>query len=415
MDNCRAIAICKDMDTEIIIVGGGLNGCTLALALSQQGRAVTLIDALSAEVQGNNRFDGRSYAIAAGSQRMLKALGLWDSLGPDAGPMFDIKVTDGRVGQGPGQAGLHFDHQEIGTAPMGWMVEDRHLRRCLLTAVSEDANIAHLTEARVTAQTPVPGGISVTLEDGRQITGQLLVGSDGRASGTATRAGIQRVKKTYPQTALVCAIAHDRPHNGVAHQFFVPAGPLAILPLQGNRSSIVWTEDAAQAKAINALSDEDYTLALSARIGDFLGDIQLAGDRYTYPLGYILAHKFIGERIALVGDAAHAMHPIAGQGLNVGLRDVAALTHVLAEAHRRGQDPGSVAVLSSYEAWRRSDATTLVAATDTFNSAFSTDNPILRAARGIGMAAVMATPALRRQFIKEAAGLTGTLPDLMRA
>jgi len=402
------------MDTDAIIVGGGLNGCTMALALAQQGRQVTLIDAAPAATHAKNRFDGRSYAIALGSQRMLDALGLWDALAPDAGPMLDIKVTDGRVGQGPGPFFLHFDHAEVGKDPMGWMVEDRHLRRVLHEAVANTHGITHLTGTTVDSQEVTDQWATVTTADGTRHNAALLIGCDGRNSGTALRASIKKTRKNYPQTSLVCALEHDRPHGGIAHQFFVPAGPVAILPLAGNRSSIVWTEDAAQAARINALPDDAYLAALRGRIGDLLGDFRLAGDRYTYPLGYSLADRFVAPRMALVGDSAHAMHPIAGQGLNVGLRDVAALAHVLAEAHRRGQDPGSESVLQAYQTWRRFDASLLVATTDGFNQLFSNDNPILRGLRGIGMGAVMQVPALKRAFIRQASGVSGDLPDLMR-
>jgi 2-octaprenyl-6-methoxyphenol hydroxylase len=244
---------------------------------------------------------------------------------------------------------------------------------------------------------------------------RLIVGADGRRSGTAARAGIRRTGWDYGQTALVCAIEHDLPHNGVAHQFFMPPGPLAILPLPGNRSSIVWSERSDAAKRINALSEEDYLAVLCPRFGDFLGDIRLAGDRFTYPLNLTLANRFVSDRLALVGDAAHGMHPIAGQGLNAGLRDVAALAHVISHAQKRGEDFALPQVLARYEEWRRFDTATLASATDLFNHLFSNDNPILRLGRDIGMGVVNAIPALRRTALREAAGLTGDLPDLMRA
>jgi 2-octaprenyl-6-methoxyphenol hydroxylase len=242
----------------------------------------------------------------------------------------------------------------------------------------------------------------------------MLAGCDGRQSGTATRAGIGRTGWGYGQTALVCAVAHERPHNGIAQQFFMPSGPLAILPLTGNRSSIVWSEREAEAKVIAALSDAEFMEMLRPRFGDFLGEIALAGKRFSYPLNLTLANAYVAPRLALVGDAAHGVHPIAGQGLNLGVRDVGALAEVLVEAHRRGEDIGAADVLDRYQSWRRFDATTLALGMDAVNRLFSNDNSILRAARDIGMGAVGALPGLRRAFIRQAAGIAGTPPKLLQ-
>ncbi|MDJ0821474.1 MAG: UbiH/UbiF/VisC/COQ6 family ubiquinone biosynthesis hydroxylase [Paracoccaceae bacterium] len=399
--------------TDLIIVGGGLNGCALALAAARSGLRSTVLDALPTDTRAAPGFDGRSYALALASVRMLQALDLWEGL--PAQPMNEIKVSDGRVGDAEVFLGLHFDSDEIEEGPMGHMVEDRHLRQRLLQTMEAEPLITHMPESRVVAQQTGPSGASVTLEDGQEITGKLLIGADGRQSGTAQRAGIQRTGWGYGQRALVCAIAHEKPHNGVAHQLFLPPGPLAILPLTENRSSIVWSEAEGRAQEINALSDEDYLTVLRPRFGDFLGEISLAGARYIYPLNLTLANAFVAERLALVGDAAHGVHPIAGQGLNAGLRDVAALAHVLAHARRRGEDIASPQVLERYQRWRRFDTATLAAATDLFNRLFSNDSGLLRLGRDIGMALVNAAPGLRRRFIREAAGLTGDLPDLMRA
>lgn len=297
---------------------------------------------------------------------------------------------------------------------MGHMLEDRFLRHALMEAIAAEGRITHLSGAKVTAQNVTGSAASVTLDDGRTLTGRIVVGCDGRASGTAQRAGIRRRGWGYGQTALVCAIAHDKPHEGIAHQFFMPAGPLAILPLPGNRSSIVWSESADLAPVINALPETEYLAALRPRFGDFLGDIRLEGARFTYPLGLSVCDRFVAPRLALVGDAAHGMHPIAGQGLNAGLRDIGALAQVVTEAQRRGEDPGAIDVLERYQEWRRFDTATLAAATDLSNRLFSNDNPILRMGRDIGMGAINALPRLRRGFIREAAGLTGDLPELMR-
>lgn len=344
----------------------------------------------------------------------MNAIGLWPELADAAQPMFEIKVTDGRAGEGPSPFFLHFDHAEIEEGPMGYMVEDRHLRPALLKAVAADPNITHLAGETVTDQTATPSHVSVTLASGKTLTATLLVGADGRTSDTAARAGIKRMEWGYGQTALVCAIQHEKPHNGIAHQFFMPPGPLAILPLTENRSSIVWSETETDAARIHAMSDADYLDHLRPRFGSFLGQISLAGARFQYPLSLSLAKSLTADRIALVGDAAHGVHPIAGQGLNAGLRDVAALTEVLTEAKRRGEDIGAATVLGQYQQWRRFDTAALALATDGFNRLFSNDNPLLRLARDVGMGAIQAIPALRRGFIREAAGLTGDLPKLMR-
>ena len=256
--------------------------------------------------------------------------------------------------------------------------------------------------------------MAVTLSDGQVLNARLLVGCDGKTSATATRASIKRQGWSYGQTSLVCAIAHERSHGGCAHQYFMPPGPLAILPLKDNRSFIVWTEADDVAQEINARDDAGYVDALRPRFGDFLGEISLAGVRFTYPLALSLAERFVADRVALVGDAAHAVHPIAGQGLNAGLKDVAALAETLTEARRRGEDLGRADVLARYQQWRRFDTATLALATDTFNKLFSNDNPLLRLGRDIGLGLVNRSRLARRSFIREAAGLTGDVPRLNR-
>ncbi|WP_247742606.1 MULTISPECIES: FAD-dependent monooxygenase [unclassified Ruegeria] len=416
MDNPERARILRVMEqtSDIVIVGGGLNGPALALALAQTGHSVTVIDSLDQKVRKNAAFDGRAYALALASQRLLDAVGVWDKVADHAQPMLEIKVTDGHAGAGPSPFFMHFDHAEIEEGPMGYMVEDRHLRRAFLDAMAEETRITQINGRTVVAQEADATGVTLTLDDGATVSGGLLVGCDGRRSGTAARAGIKRMGWDYGQTALVCAIEHDLPHHGIAHQFFMPPGPLAILPLTGNRSSIVWSERSDTAKRINALPEADYLQALRPRFGDFLGDIRIAGDRFTYPLNLTIANSFIGDRMALVGDAAHGMHPIAGQGLNAGLRDVGALAEVLTLAGRRGEDIGSVLVLERFQEWRRFDTASLAMATDVFNKLFSNDNPLLRMGRDIGMGIVGSLPGLRRGFVREAAGLTGDLPKLLQ-
>ena len=402
------------LDTDILIAGGGLNGCALALALASVGFSVTIIDPVPAAKKRSDSFDGRGYALALTSQHLLNALGIWPAVADHSQPILQIKVTDGRAGEGPSPFVLEFDHAEIEEGPMGYMIEDRHLRRALLQAIADNQAITQISHDSVVGQDADDLGVTVTLQSGKPLRASLLIGCDGRGSGTAERAGIKRTGWTYDQTALVCAIAHERPHDGTAHQFFLPAGPLAILPLPGNRSSIVWTERTSEAERIQALSDAEYLEVLRPRFGDFLGQIDLADKRFTYPLDLTLANAFVAERLALVGDAAHGVHPIAGQGLNAGLKDVAALTEVLALARRRGEDFGRADVLTRYQQWRRFDVATLALATDAFNRLFSNDNSVLRLGRDMGLGLVNSIPALRRTFIREAAGLTGDVPKLLQ-
>ena len=415
MDNPRPAVISTRMeyDTDIAIVGGGLNGAALALALAGAGQCVTLIDAAPEAPRLAEGFDGRSYALALTSVRLLQGIGIWDGIAEHAQPMLKIKVTDGRSGEGPSPFLMQFDHAEIEEGPMGHMVEDRHLRRALLAATAQNDRIEVLNAETVTDQRVAGAGISLSLASGRTVTARLAVGADGRGSGVARRAGIRRIEWRYGQSALVCAIEHEKPHEGIAHQFFMPPGPLAILPLTGNRSSIVWSEAEANAARIHALPEPAYLDVLRPRFGDFLGEIALAGARFSYPLGLSLAHAMSAPRVALVGDAAHGVHPIAGQGLNAGFRDIAALAEVVVDAARRGEDIGADGQLDRYQTWRRFDNVALAVATDSFNRLFSNDNPILRLGRDLGMAAIGALPGLRRSFIREAAGLSGDLPRLM--
>lgn len=416
MDNPAPPAILRGMthDADILIVGGGLNGPALALALAQGGMTSALIDARPAPARAERGFDGRAYALAAASQRLLAAIGVWPAVAGLAQTILQVKASDGRAGQGASPFFLHFDAAELEDGAMGAMLEDRFLFAALLDRVQATPAIAHHPGQTVVAQETTATGASVTLSSGAVLRGRVIIGCDGRGSGTATRAGIRRTGWAYGQTALVTAIEHDLPHHGIAHQFFMPEGPLAILPLPGNRSSLVWSETDAQAAAIQALPDDAYLAAIRPRVGDFLGDLRLAGDRFTYPLSLSLAETWVAPRLALAGDAAHGVHPIAGQGLNLGLRDVGALAEVMVDARRRGEDIGAVDVLARYQQWRRFDTTALALGMDAVNRLFSNDSAILRPLRDIGMGVVTAMPALRRAFMRQAAGLSGDLPRLLR-
>ena len=400
----------RGMTDHVLVVGGGLAGPLAALALAQAGLRATVLDA--GPRPAPRPFDGRAYALSLGSVRMCQALGVWDRVeAPEA--IRGIRASDGRPGEGASSLHLRFDAAEIGEPFMGQMVEDRHLRAALIGACEAEPAVALRFDAPVTAQAVDGAAVRATLEGGETLEGALLVGCDGRAGGVAGRAGLRREVKDYGQTALTCALHHERPHGGVAHQLFLPAGPLAILPLTEDRSSLVWTEARGTAEAITALPDEEYLEILRPRFGSFLGGIALAGARGTYPLTLTQAPR-VAPRVALAGDAAQGIHPIAGQGLNLGFKDVAALAEVLRDARRRGEDVGAPDVLERYARWRRFDAAQMGLATDAVNRLFSNDAPLLRAARRLGLGAVNAAPGLKRRFIREAAGLAGDLPLLLR-
>ena len=403
-----------DFDTDILVVGGGLIGSAMAIALSSIGFDITVIDRQSDQLSKTHVFDGRAYALSHASIRMLKALGIWNYIEENAEPILDIKVSDGRAGEGASDWFLHFDHQELEEGPMGHLIEDRHIREALKTNIKKLKQIEYIYNTEVISKSVDDTGVSLNLSDGRILRSRLLIGCDGRNSKIAKWSNISHIGWDYNQSALVCAISHEKPHYGIAHQFFTPSGPLAILPLPGNKSSIVWTETKDKAKDINIMRDEDYLSALSPVIGNFLGPISLVGDRFSYPLGLSIAESFISSCTVLVGDSAHGIHPLAGQGLNLGLKDIAALTEVLALAKRRGENFSSKDVLERYQKWRRFDTSAMAVVTDSINKLFSNDNTLLRSIRDIGLGGVNATPQLRRSFMRHAAGLSGDLPKLLQ-
>ena len=401
------------VDSDIIIVGGGLNGSLMAIAAANIGFSTIVLDSKDNEASAENRFDGRSYALALSSVRLLKNLDIFEDIIDKSQPILDIKILDGKLVQGPSQFSLHFDNNEIHDGPMGQMVEDRFIRKALFTKINKNEQIDYKFNSKVTEHKKQFGHISVALDNGKKLNTKLLVGADGRNSEVASRADIKKSGWKYNQNALVCAIEHEADHNGVAWQYFMPSGPLAVLPMTGKRSCIVWTEQKANAKAINLFDETRYTKILAARLGNFLGKFKIIGDRHTYPLELSIADRFIDERLALIGDAAHSVHPIAGQGLNAGFKDIAVLAHIIQDAHHRGEDLGSLGVLKRYEEWRRFDSAQLAYSTDLFNKLFSNENEALRLARNIGLKLLDNIPVAKRNIIKEAAGITGELPRLM--
>ena len=399
----------KTVSADVLIVGGGFVGTVIAAALASIPLRVVVVDSQDPAADLDGQADGRAFAIALSSQRLLEGTGFWPGLEAVAAPILDIRVSDG-----PSRLFLHYDHSEIGDQPLGFMVENHHLRRSLYEAMSSTDGLELLAPARLTGIQRTPGGVTAELADGRQIAAALVIAADGRGSWTRKSAGIKLTGWRYQQTAIVCTVGHELSHDFIAHERFLPAGPFAILPLQGDRASIVWTETASLAPEIMNLDDAAFLLELKRRFGDFLGEIEVLGPRISHPLGLQFAETAVAERLALVGDASHAMHPIAGQGLNMGLRDVAALAEVIADAHRLGLDIGSATVLDRYARWRGFDNTLMLAATDGLNRLFSNALPPVRLARDLGLAAVNRIPPLKRSLMRHAMGVVGDLPRLMR-
>ena len=411
----------EPFDADVIIAGAGIAGATLALSLAQAGVKPLLIDPVMFDAQVAPTFDGRASAIAYAAFRQWRALGLEAALAPHAQRIEQILVTDGRT---PGAAAggqtpfyLRFDSAEIADRsegePLGYLLENRHIRAALAAAV-QAAGIEVLAPARVAGAAFEPRSASVTLTDGRILRAPLVVGAEGRGSQVRQAAGIGVVGWDYPQTGVVATVRLARPHEGVAHEYFLPGGPFAILPLTGDRASLVWTETTRRGEALKTARPEIFHAHLARRFGEFLGLAVVEGPVFTYPLSLQLAERLSARRVALLGDAAHAVHPIAGQGLNLGLKGSAALAQTLVDALRLGEDIGSEAVLERYAAWRRFDTVTLSAGTDAFVRLFSNDNPLLRFARGAGMAAVNRAAPARRFFMHEAGGAVGDLPRLLR-
>jgi 2-octaprenyl-6-methoxyphenol hydroxylase len=397
---------------EVVVGGAGFAGLALAIALRQglgDPFTVTVADPALAHARSK---DPRASAIAAAARRLFEAIGVWDAVADNAQPILDMVVTDSKLDDAVRPAFLTFGGEVEEGEPFAHMIENRHL----VDALAEKAKSLGV-ELRAT---PVAGfaadanSTEVQFADGETITARLLVGADGARSLIREQAGIATHGWNYDQSAIVTTVAHEREHNGRAEEHFLPAGPFAILPLTGRRCSIVWTETSGEADRIVALPDNEFHGELEKRFGLQLGDIEVVGPRRAFPLGLFTARTFIGERLALVGDAAHIIHPIAGQGLNMGLRDVAALAEAIADAARLGLDPGGPEVLERYQRWRRFDTMTMGVATDGLNRLFSNHSDALRLVRDIGLGLVERMPMLKRMFIREAAGFTGDVPKLLK-
>ncbi len=398
-----------DLEVDVLISGGGLVGGTLACGLCDGGLTVCVVDVLDQKISLDAAFDGRASAIALSSKRVLEGLGLWTGMERETAAINEIRVSDGQS-----LFFLHYDREDVGAEAFGYMVENRAIRRSLAKKFVNLKNLTLFAPARIVDLERNPGGIRAILDDGRTVGARLIVGAEGRRSPTRDHAGIKTTNWSYMQTGIVCTVAHELPHDNVAHEHFLPAGPFAILPLPNNCSSIVWTERDVIAAEIMSLPEDAFLAELRNRFGDFLGDIRIVGSRWAYPLSLQFAERAVDHRLVLAGDASHGMHPIAGQGLNMGLRDVAVLAEVLSDARRLGLDPGDGTALKSYERWRRFDNTLMLVMTDALNRLFSNDIEPVRLARDVGLAAVNRMPILKRVFMKHAMGLAGDLPRLMR-
>jgi 2-octaprenyl-6-methoxyphenol hydroxylase len=402
---------------DIAIAGGGPLGLTLALALARlgpRGFRIALIVAEPAVKGRNSAGDARSYALSAASKNLLSALDLWPKLAPFAQPIETIEITDSALNAGLRPHLLGFDN-ELGEDGKGaFMVEHGDLARVLADAVTAEPAITLYESDRATGFASGPFAIEVALDRAGTMAASLLVAADGKRSALRERAGIKCVGWSYPQVGIVTTVAHERPHHGKAVQHFFPSGPFAILPLTGNRSSIVWTEDADLAAAIMEAGEDRFLEELGKRFGHRLGAISLAGPRQSFSLDMQIARAFVADRFALIGDAAHVVHPLAGQGLNIGMRDVAALTETLIETTRLGLDIGSAVPLERYERWRRFDSAFSAAVMDGLNRLFSNDSAPLRALRDLGLGLVDRVPAVKRFLVSEAAGRTGTVPCLLK-
>jgi 2-octaprenyl-6-methoxyphenol hydroxylase len=405
--------LAQQFDTDVIVGGGGMVGLTLALALAQSGLDVVVADPLPPAATLDAGFDGRVSALSYSSVRMLEALGVWDDLAPDVQPIHDILVTDASLGRAPAPFSLHFDHREIGR-PMGSIAENRHIRRALGASVARAKNISLRMPAALVDLATDSSGVTATLTGGAQIRARLAVAADGRESPMRERMGLGVIAWSYPQWGIVATVHHERPHEGVAYEHFLPSGPFAILPMTGNRSSLVWTEREDLAPEMLKLPDDAFDAEIARRFGAHLGATHAEGPRWSYPLRFHLARGYVRSRFALAGDAAHGIHPIAGQGLNLGFKDAAALAEVAADAARLGLDIGSLDVLKRYERWRRFDSFTLAASTDALNRLFSNDIAPLRIARDVGMGIVDGIAPLRRFFMRHAGGDIGKLPRLLK-
>ncbi|QKP76249.1 FAD-dependent monooxygenase [Methyloligella sp. GL2] len=401
---------------DVAIAGGGFVGLTLALALAKlapDGFRIAVIDGKPFEEAGKG--DARASALSAASRNLLQVLEIWPAIAPYAEPITAIDITDSPLQEsGPRPLFVGFDNELKDGEPGAYVVQNGPLLTALAKAAAAEPNIELIAPDTVSGFEAESYGIDIQLESGRHLRAALLVAADGRRSALREAAGIKIIGWTYPQTGIVTTVSHSVPHGGKAVQHFLPAGPFALLPLPENRTSIVWTEEADEADRIMALDDAGFLKELERRFGAQLGQLSLAGPRQSFPLSLHVARSFIGPRFALVGDAAHGVHPLAGQGLNIGLRDVAALTEILVEGARLGLEPGDQVLLQRYERWRRFDSAVSALAMDLVNRLFSNENATMRTMRDMGLSVLDRLAPVKRMLVREASGKTGAVPQLLK-
>ncbi|MFO0390067.1 MAG: UbiH/UbiF/VisC/COQ6 family ubiquinone biosynthesis hydroxylase [Alphaproteobacteria bacterium] len=398
---------------DIVISGGGFAGMSLAIALAQAGIKTAVIEKTTISAQLEPAFDGRVCAIALGSKYVLDNIGVWKGMQPHAEPIRDIRVSDGDT-----SCFLHYDHKDVaertGGEPFGFIVENRYMRQALAARAHETQNLTLLENDYVQSFSADEACVSLQTAQGKSLEVKLLIGADGKNSAIRKMAGIKEVHWGYKQVAIVCTIAHEKPHNGVAQERFLPAGPFAALPMTDNRSSLVWVEPEDRVGIYLKLSEDEFVQEIEERIGGYLGKIRLEGRRFSYPLSLMHAKEYVSGRVVLIGDAAHAMHPLAGQGINLGFRDVAVLSELLINQHKAVGDLGAADILRHYQRWRRFDNVTMLAATDIFNRLFSNNIISLKLARGLGLWAVNQVRPAKRFFMSHAMGLVGDLPAMIK-
>ncbi len=400
-------------DVDVCVVGAGPVGAALACSLAAGGVRIAVVDRMALPPMEHPAFDGRAYAIAAGSRALLEQAGVWRHLPFTPCPILDIRVSDGRVGRTASPLFLHFDHADAQGAdgqagPFGWMVEARSLRVALNARLHELAGDGVFAPAAATVSRSAEGAVA-QVAGGPAIRCRLVVAAEGRESPLRAAAGIRVTRLAYRQAGIVSAVAHDRPHRGAALEHFLPAGPFAQLPMTGTEefphlSAVVWTERADIAPRMMALDDAAFGQQIARRLGSHLGGVRPVGRRWIYKLSAMHAHAYTAERLALVGDAAHGIHPIAGQGLNLGLRDAITLGGLVRDAVAAGEDPGAPALLARYQAARRPANLAMLGATHALDRLFSTDNPLVRVVRDVGIAGVQRLPPLKRLFMRQAMG-----------